>query len=118
MHANTRLTPHSRAKLVEDYLSGKSMMFLAQSLGISRQTGYRWVRRFRQEGLVGLTNRSSRPHQLKYRLSARELSTLRFDGRPGGVRYVFRVVYRRRRQRSIVRCADTDCSVGRGIIRW
>jgi transposase InsO family protein len=76
MHANTRLSPHSRRKLVEDYLDGRSMTWLAQIHRISRQTGYRWVKRYRDEGPPGLMNRSSRPRRLKYRLSADEEAEL------------------------------------------
>lgn len=38
-----------------------NMRTLCQRFGISRQTGYKWVRRYRQEGLAGLTERSRRP---------------------------------------------------------
>ena len=76
MHANTRLTPHSRQKLVEDYLAGQSMTILARTHGVSRKTGYQWVRRYRSEGLPGLKDRSSRPHRMKFRLSAAEETLL------------------------------------------
>jgi transposase InsO family protein len=33
-----------------------------EAQGISRATGYKWVRRFRAEGSAGLADRSSRPH--------------------------------------------------------
>jgi transposase InsO family protein len=35
----------------------------AEAQGISRATGYKWVRRFRTEGTRGLADRSSRPHR-------------------------------------------------------
>src|ERR1035441_7223829 len=35
----------------------------AESLGISRATAYKWLRRFRDEGPAGLADRSSRPHR-------------------------------------------------------
>ena len=31
--------------------------------GISRQTFYKWLRRYEEQGLEGLRDRSSRPHQ-------------------------------------------------------
>jgi len=31
-------------------------------MGISRATAYKWLRRFRDEGVAGLDDRSSRPH--------------------------------------------------------
>jgi hypothetical protein len=42
---------------------------VAKQLGISRQTVYKWVRRFRAEGAAGLTDRSSRPHRMPRRTS-------------------------------------------------
>ena len=35
----------------------------AESMGVSRETAYRWLRRFRSEGPAGLEDRSSRPHR-------------------------------------------------------
>ena len=39
--------------------------------GVSRATGYKWVRRYRTEGLPGLADGSSRPHRMP-RLSAQQ----------------------------------------------
>lgn len=41
----------------------------ARAQGVSRATGYKWVRRFRSEGRSGLTDRSSRPHRSPRRTS-------------------------------------------------
>lgn len=41
---------------------GISMAALCRRFGISRETGYLWLRRYRSDGVGGLTNRSSRPH--------------------------------------------------------
>ncbi len=38
-------------------------------MGVSRATAYKWLRRFRQEGPVGLEDRCSRPHHHPRRLS-------------------------------------------------
>jgi transposase InsO family protein len=43
---------------------------VAEQLGISRATAYKWVRRYRAEGEAGLLDRSSRPHRSPRRLSA------------------------------------------------
>jgi len=89
MHPNTRLTLHSRKKMVHDYLRGKSVTVLAQELDVSRKTCYVWLWRFREAGLAGLSNRSSRPHQLRRRLSAQEaaqLLTVRQERRWGPLR--------------------------------
>jgi transposase InsO family protein len=42
---------------------------VAEQLGISRATAYKWVRRFRTDGLPGLEDRSSRPHRSPRRSS-------------------------------------------------
>jgi transposase InsO family protein len=41
---------------------------VAEQLGISRATAYKWVRRYRAEGEAGLVDRSSRPHRSPRRL--------------------------------------------------
>jgi transposase InsO family protein len=61
-HANARLTVHGRLLLVQRVLSGHKPGEVAKQLGVSRQTVYKWVRRYAAEGLAGLADRSSRPH--------------------------------------------------------
>jgi transposase InsO family protein len=63
-HANARLTVHGRALLVDRILGDqRPVAHVAAELGVSRQCAHRWVRRFREEGMAGLTERSSRPHR-------------------------------------------------------
>jgi transposase InsO family protein len=54
-------------------LAGHRPGEVAKQLGISRQTVYKWVRRFRAEGLAGLVDRSSRPRCLA-RLTSSEVT--------------------------------------------
>ena len=42
---------------------GANMSVLCRQFGVSRKTGYKWLRRFKQEGEVGLQARSRRPHR-------------------------------------------------------
>jgi len=63
-HANARLTVHGRLLLVRRVLSGHKPGEVAKQLGVSRQTVYKWVRRYLDEGLAGLADRSSRPHAM------------------------------------------------------
>jgi transposase InsO family protein len=42
-------------------VDGWPVATVAEQLGISRATGYKWVRRYRADGLAGLEDRSSRP---------------------------------------------------------
>lgn len=47
-------------RLVEG--GGVSFAELCRRFGIKRDTGYKWVRRYREEGVEGLADRSRRPH--------------------------------------------------------
>ncbi|WP_434993093.1 IS481 family transposase [Arthrobacter sp. Ld5] len=60
-HVNARLTVHGRRLLVDRVAAGRPVAHIAAELGVSRQTAYRWVRRFHLEGPAGLQDRSSRP---------------------------------------------------------
>lgn len=62
VHANARLTPEGRWVLVRRVeVEGWPVAVAAESMGVSRETVYRWVRRFRAEGRAGLVDGSSRP---------------------------------------------------------
>ena len=60
-HANARLSEYARLLAASRVERGHKPGEVAKQLGVSRQTVYKWVRRFRQEGLAGLADRSSRP---------------------------------------------------------
>ena len=65
IHKNARLTPHSRAELVRRVREGgQSPSAVAEAFGVCQRTVRKWVKRFEQEGLEGLKDRSSRPHRL------------------------------------------------------
>lgn len=64
VHANARLTPEGRWVLVQRVeAAGWPVAVAAESMGVSRETAYRWVRRFRAEGRAGLVDASSRPRR-------------------------------------------------------
>ena len=63
-HANARTTQYARKLIVDRVLAGHRPGEVAKQLGISRQTVYKWVRRWRAEGEAGLADRSSRPHRM------------------------------------------------------
>ena len=67
MHANARLTPRGRLLLCQRVASGRPVAHVAAEMGVSRATGYKWVRRLRQEGTAGLLDRSSRPRSCPWR---------------------------------------------------
>ena len=64
VHKNARLTPHGREHIARQVLSGQRPKAVAQAAGVCPRTIRKWVDRYRVEGLVGLNDRSSRPHRL------------------------------------------------------
>jgi len=61
-HANARLNANGRQLLVDRILGGWTIARAARAAGISRQTGSKWLWRFRREGESGLVDRSSAVH--------------------------------------------------------
>lgn len=68
-HANARLNEYGRNLIAQRVLAGHKPGEVAKQAGVSRQTVYKWVRRFQQEGGAGLADRSSRPHRSPTRTS-------------------------------------------------
>lgn len=63
-HPKARLNVLGRELLVTRVtVLGWPVTTATDAQGISRATGYKWVRRFRAEGAAGLADRSSRPHR-------------------------------------------------------
>lgn len=62
LHKHARLTPRGGALLVQRMLNGLRVEDAAQAAGVSGRTAYKWLKRFREEGEIGLMDRSSRPH--------------------------------------------------------
>jgi transposase InsO family protein len=75
-HANARTTVYARRLIVARVLAGHRPGEVAKQLGVSRQTVYKWMRRFRAEGLAGLTDRSSRPHRMPRRTSVQATAAI------------------------------------------
>ena len=70
-HGKAKLTPAGRLLLVERIeREGWPPAHAAAMAGVSRATAYKWLARWRTEGLGGLRDRSSRPHQMPTRTSA------------------------------------------------
>jgi transposase InsO family protein len=67
IHKNARLTPRGRVLLVQRIESGVPVGRAAAAAGVSRQTAYRWLRRYRG-GDRQLEDRSSAPHWHPHRL--------------------------------------------------
>jgi len=62
MHKLARLTPMGRLRMVRRLEAGGRLGEVAAALDLSTTTVRRWWRRYQQEGVAGLTDRSSRPH--------------------------------------------------------
>jgi transposase InsO family protein len=68
-HRKAKLTPFGRLLLVERVEAlGWSPARAAEAAGVSRATVYKWVRRYREEGLPGLEDRSSAPFRCRHAL--------------------------------------------------
>jgi transposase InsO family protein len=68
LHATAKLTPSARLLLcrrVED--QGRSLAEAAEAAGVSERTARKWLARYRNEGVAGLGDRSSRPHRIARR---------------------------------------------------
>jgi transposase InsO family protein len=61
-HYHARLTVHGREQLCRSVVEGRvGLCAAAAAYKLSRQTAAKWVGRYRQQGLRGLEDRSSRP---------------------------------------------------------
>ena len=64
IHKNARSCPASRELMVRRVLrEGWGVGEAAEAAGLSKRTAYKWLRRYREGGLSGLSDRSSRPHR-------------------------------------------------------
>jgi transposase InsO family protein len=78
LHQNARSCPASRGAMVRRVVEeGRAVSEVADDFEVSRRTVYRWIERWRQEGLAGLRDRSSRPRRLRYRLSEHRIEQIR-----------------------------------------
>ncbi|KAB7762160.1 IS481 family transposase [Xanthomonas maliensis] len=63
LHKHARLSPRGRALLVDRILvHGLRVEEAAHAAGVSVRTAYKWLKRFKEDGAQGLTDRTSRPH--------------------------------------------------------
>ena len=70
-HGSARLSVHSRLTIAQRVLEqGWSVTAAAQAANVSRQTASKWVRRYRDLGEVGLRDASTRPHTIRWTVSA------------------------------------------------
>jgi len=74
LHRTAKLTPAGRQLLIRRILvEGWPPATASEMVGVSRATAYKWLRRYRTEGLAGLEDRSSRPLRRPRALPEREV---------------------------------------------
>ena len=77
LHKNARSCPQSRALLVRRVVEqGWTVRRAADAQGISERSAYRWLARYRSEGLAGLNDRSSRPHHTPRKTPQKQLKRI------------------------------------------
>ncbi len=65
-HHHARLTVHGRELLCRAVVEGRlGLCEAAAEHKLSRQSAAEWVRRYREQGVAGLRDRTSRPHRLR-----------------------------------------------------
>jgi transposase InsO family protein len=70
-HHNARLTVYGRELLVRRVIEqGLRVPEAAQAAGVSVRTAYKWLKRYREQGLTGLHNRTSRPAHCPHAIPA------------------------------------------------
>ena len=61
-HRSAKLTAAARLTIIERLHEGWTQAQAATAMGVSRATVAKWCKRYREEGLGGLQDRTSRPH--------------------------------------------------------
>src|SRR5690349_2375593 len=87
LHRNARTCPASRRLLVDRVLvDGWSVVAAGAAAGCSARTASKWLRRYRDEGVAGLEDRSSAPRRVAGRTPSDRVAAitalrrLRFTG--------------------------------------
>ena len=76
-HRRAKLTPFGRRLICERVLElGWTVAETATAAGVSRATAHKWVRRYREEGLDGLQDRSSKAHRCPHALPDRQVQRI------------------------------------------
>ena len=81
--------------IIEPERSGKIVSDVCIAFGVSRETWYKWKRRYDAYGIDGLKNQSRKPHNIKNMKVTEELEKLvlelRLNNRFGSMRIRFRL---------------------------
>jgi transposase InsO family protein len=127
-HRRAKLTPAGRLLLVQRVLDlNWSPAAAADGMGVSRATAYKWIRRYLDEGVEGLDDRSSRPKRSPNALSEQQVKRIlkmRRRDRTGPHRlgptlgHPRSTVYGVLRRHGVSRLADLDRTTGVPIRRY
>jgi transposase InsO family protein len=94
-HPNATLTPTGRLRLARlVVVQGWTLARAAERFSVSITTARRWAERYRQLGVVGMADRSSRPHRSPSQLDVRterRIVGLRVSRRWGPARIAYRL---------------------------
>jgi len=75
--------------------TGETVSIICKRYSVSRKTYYKWRNRYKQKGIVGLSDLSRRPHNIKYKKTTSEVQEtildLRLTKRFGCNRIKFRL---------------------------
>jgi transposase InsO family protein len=127
MHRNARLTVWGRKELCRRIEGGRPVAHVADEMGVSRATAYKWWRRWVEQGEAGLADRCSRPHRMPRRTPApveRRIEQLRRRHKLGPARIGYRLgvapstVHRVLCRQELNRLSWMDRPTGRVIRRY
>jgi transposase InsO family protein len=77
LHGNARTCPKSRRLLVDRVGDQSwSVAAAAEAAGVSERTAYRWLKRWREEGAEGLSDRSSAPQRIPHRTAPERVQAI------------------------------------------
>jgi len=126
MHRNAPLTPEGRLRLCRMIENDWTVAGAAESMRISRQTAHKWWKRYREAGVAGLEDRSSRPRRCPTKTPAkveRQIVELRRRHQLGPARLAPRAgvpastFHRVLQRHGVSRLSDLDRQSGRVIRR-
>ena len=85
-HPKAKGNPYQRKLFVRRVLEqGWSVAEASEAAGWSERTGYKWLRRFRDEGEDGLVDRRSGPHRVRNRTPRKAIFVCQASGSLGVV---------------------------------
>jgi transposase InsO family protein len=126
MHRNAPLTPEGRLRLCRLIENDWTVAAAAESMRISRQTAHKWWKRYREGGIAGLEDRSSRPRRCPTKTPVkveRQIVELRRRNQLGPARLAPRMgmpastFHRVLQRHGVSRLSDLDRRSGRVIRR-